>query len=50
MSTTQGAKNQAMNQHLRSEPIPFIDVASHVAGSATRSMPPSSAFSTIASS
>lgn len=29
MSTTQeGAKNQAMNQHLRSEPIPFIDVAS----------------------
>ena len=29
MSTTQeGAKNQTMNQHLRSEPIPFIDVAS----------------------
>src|SRR3569832_1584484 len=31
MSTAQnqqGAKNQAMNQHLRSEPIPFIDVAS----------------------
>ena len=29
MSTIQeGAKNQAMNQHLRSDPIPFIDVAS----------------------
>ena len=29
MPTTQeGAKNQTMNQHLRSEPIPFIDVAS----------------------
>lgn len=24
----EGAKNQTMNQHLRSEPIPFIDVAS----------------------
>ena len=31
MSTSQnsqGAKSQAMNQHLRSDPIPFIDVAS----------------------
>src|SRR5438270_12608579 len=24
----QGAKNQTMNQHLRSEPIPFIEVSS----------------------